>query len=121
MSPVEAPGAKVSLRDWRLEDLDAYSRWLAPGHRWQPLDGLGESGDQLAYGRHNCLRPGVVGAGYRLRGAWAVGRVPVRRDAGDHTLRPAYLAGYVAMCKFSINLKRVTPEFISSLVARHSV
>ena len=39
MSPVEVPGSKVSLRDWRLEDLDSYSRWLVPGHRWQQLDG----------------------------------------------------------------------------------
>ena len=39
MSPVEVPGSKVSLRDWRPEDLELYSRWLAPGHRWQQLDG----------------------------------------------------------------------------------
>jgi hypothetical protein len=32
-----------------------------------------------------------------------------------------YLSGYVAMCEFSINLKQVTPAFISSLVALHSV
>jgi hypothetical protein len=28
-----------------------------------------------------------------------------------------YLGGYVAMCEFAINLKRVTPAFISLLVA----
>lgn len=39
MSPVEVPGSKVSLHDWRLEDFDSYSRWLIPGHRWQQLDG----------------------------------------------------------------------------------
>ena len=39
MSPVEVPGSSVSLRDWHLEDLNAYARWLAPGHRWQQLDG----------------------------------------------------------------------------------
>ena len=32
-----------------------------------------------------------------------------------------YLGGYVAMCEFAINLKRVGPAFISSLVAPHSV
>ncbi|MDP8939269.1 MAG: DUF429 domain-containing protein, partial [Actinomycetota bacterium] len=31
-----------------------------------------------------------------------------------------YLGGYVAVCEFAINLKRVTPDFISSLVAKHS-
>lgn len=30
-----------------------------------------------------------------------------------------YLSGYVAMCEFGINLKRVTPAFISALVAQH--
>jgi hypothetical protein len=30
-----------------------------------------------------------------------------------------YLSGYVAMCEFGINLKRVTPSFISALVALH--
>ena len=32
-----------------------------------------------------------------------------------------YLAGYVAMCEFAINLKRVSPDFVSSLVAKHPV
>lgn len=31
------------------------------------------------------------------------------------------LSGYVAMCEFAINLKRVSPDFISSLVATHPV
>jgi hypothetical protein len=30
-----------------------------------------------------------------------------------------YLSGYVAMCEYSINLKRVTPEFISAWVVQH--
>jgi hypothetical protein len=30
-----------------------------------------------------------------------------------------YLSGYVAMCEFGINLKRITPSFISALVALH--
>ncbi len=31
--------ALVTLRDWRLEDLDVYAHWMAPGHRWQDFDG----------------------------------------------------------------------------------
>jgi hypothetical protein len=31
-----------------------------------------------------------------------------------------YLAGYIAMCEFAINLKRITPAFIASLVVVHS-
>ena len=31
-----------------------------------------------------------------------------------------YLSGYVAMCEFRRNLKRISPSFIASLVASHS-
>lgn len=31
-----------------------------------------------------------------------------------------YLAGYVAICEFRRNLKRVSPDFISPFVAFHS-
>jgi hypothetical protein len=30
-----------------------------------------------------------------------------------------YLQGYIAVCEFGINLKRITPAFISNLVALH--
>jgi hypothetical protein len=30
-----------------------------------------------------------------------------------------YRSGYIAMCEFGINLKRITPSFISALVAQH--
>ena len=30
-----------------------------------------------------------------------------------------HLAGYVAICEFAINLKRITPSFISGLVRTH--
>ena len=31
-------GKHVHLRDWLIDDLDDYARWLAPGNRWQALD-----------------------------------------------------------------------------------
>ncbi len=37
--PIEFKGARICLRDWLLDDLDDYTRWLEPGHRWQELDG----------------------------------------------------------------------------------
>jgi hypothetical protein len=30
-----------------------------------------------------------------------------------------YLSGYIAMCEFGINLKRISPPFVSDLVALH--
>lgn len=32
-------GARVGLRDWRLEDLAAYREWLRPQHEWHAWDG----------------------------------------------------------------------------------
>lgn len=39
MEKIELTGKQVHLRDWLLTDLEAYSHWLQPGHRWQELDG----------------------------------------------------------------------------------
>ncbi len=53
-----------------------------------------------------------------IEGLWTTVRNFLRMFRGVHK---RYLGGYVAMCEFAINLKRVTPAFISSLVAPHSV
>jgi transposase-like protein len=53
-----------------------------------------------------------------IEGLWTTLRNFLRSFRGVHK---KYLAGYVAMCEFAINLKRITPAFISSLVAMHSV
>lgn len=37
MIPIRGP--RLSLRDFRLEDLAAYRAWRLPGHAWQELDG----------------------------------------------------------------------------------
>jgi transposase len=53
-----------------------------------------------------------------IEGLWTSVRNFLRTFRGVHK---KYLGGYVAMCEFAINLKRVGPAFISSLVAPHSV
>ena len=53
-----------------------------------------------------------------IEGLWTTVRNFLRSFRGVHK---KYLAGYVAMCEFAINLKRVSPDFISSLVATHPV
>ena len=53
-----------------------------------------------------------------IEGLWTTLRNFLRSFRGVHK---KYLAGYVAMCEFAINLKRVSPDFISSLVATHPV
>ena len=32
-------GQRVTLRDWRLDDLEPYRAWMQPGQRWQEFDG----------------------------------------------------------------------------------
>ena len=49
-------------------------------------------------------------------GMWAGVRTFLRPFRGVHK---RYLSGYIAMCEFSINLKRISPAFISALVALH--
>jgi L-serine/L-threonine ammonia-lyase len=48
-------------------------------------------------------------------GMWTTVRNFLRPFRGVHK---KYLSGYVAMCEFSINLKRISPSFISLLVTR---
>ena len=49
-------------------------------------------------------------------GMWTTVRNFLRPLRGVHK---KYLDSYVAMCEFGINLKRITPSFISALVAQH--
>lgn len=49
-------------------------------------------------------------------GMWTTTRNFLRPLRGVHK---RYLSGYIAICEFSINLKRVTPEFISTIVTQH--
>ena len=47
-------------------------------------------------------------------GSWTTVRNFLRPFRGVHK---KYLAGYIAICEFCINLKRINPDFISDLVA----
>jgi transposase len=53
-----------------------------------------------------------------IEGLWTTLRNFLRVFRGVHK---KYLGGYVAMCEFAINLKRINPTFIASLVALHPV
>jgi transposase len=50
-----------------------------------------------------------------MEGWWTTVRNFLRPFRGVHK---KYLSGYIAMCEFSMNLKRITPSFISLLVTR---
>lgn len=50
-----------------------------------------------------------------VEGMWTSVRNFLRPLRGVHK---KYLSGYIAMCEFAINLKRINPSFISLLVTR---
>ena len=52
-----------------------------------------------------------------IEGLWTTLRNFLRPFRGVHK---KYLGGYVAILEFAINLERINPAFISSLVAMHS-
>ena len=51
-----------------------------------------------------------------IEGLWTSVRLFLGPMRGVHK---RYLSQYVAMCEFSINQKRITPKFISSIAALH--
>jgi transposase len=51
-----------------------------------------------------------------IEGMWTLVRNFMRLFRGVHK---KFLAAYLAMCEFHINLKRITPDFIAALVALH--
>lgn len=52
-----------------------------------------------------------------MEGMWAGVRTFLRPFRGVHK---RYLSGYIAICEFSINLKRISPAFLSALVRVHT-
>ena len=52
-----------------------------------------------------------------IEGLWTSLRNFLRPFRGVHK---KYLCGYVAICEFALNLGRITPSFIASLVVLHS-
>ncbi|MGI9174253.1 MAG: alcohol dehydrogenase catalytic domain-containing protein [Rhodothermales bacterium] len=51
-----------------------------------------------------------------VEGLWTTVRNFLRPFRGVHK---KHLAGYVAICEFMVNLKRITPAFVSALVRTH--
>jgi transposase len=51
-----------------------------------------------------------------MEGLWTQVRNFLRPFKGVHK---CYLSGYIAICEWRINLKRITPAFICALVAQH--
>ena len=90
---------------------------------WRSYEQVGRAHKTVRHGEEEWARDDD-GDGIRevhvntIEGLWTTLRNFLRLFRGVHK---KYLAGYVAMCEFAINLKRVSPDFISSLVATHPV
>lgn len=89
---------------------------------WQGYAGVNRRHATVNHGRHEWARDDD-GDGVRevhtntVEGLWTGVRNFLRPFRGVHK---HYLSQYVAMCEFSLNLKHVSPEFLSRLVAKHS-
>jgi len=90
---------------------------------WQGYTCLQRKHATVAHGEHEWARDDD-GDGIRevhvntIEGTWTSARNYLRPFRGVHK---RYLSEYVAMCEFDINLDRISPQFISQLVALHSV
>ena len=89
---------------------------------WRGYNGIARPRAAVAHGQHEWARDDD-GDGVRevhantSEGMWTGVRNFLRPFRGVHK---RYLCQYVAMCEFNINLERVSPKFISALVAKHS-
>ena len=86
---------------------------------WRGYSGLNRCHATVCHGKRQWARDADAD-GIRevhtntIEGVWTTVRNFLRPFRGVHK---KFLAGYVAMCEFRINLKRITSEFISQLVA----
>jgi len=89
---------------------------------WRGYNNVARRHATVAHGRKEWARDDD-GDGVRevhantIEGLWTGVRNFLRPFRGVHK---RYLCQYVAMCEFNINHKRVSPKFISALVAKHS-
>ena len=88
---------------------------------WQGYNRLERPHSTVCHSQHEWARDDD-GDGVRevhtntIEGMWTAVRNFLRPFRGVHK---KYLAGYVALCEFHTNLKRITPDFISMLVRSH--
>ncbi len=88
---------------------------------WHAYDRLQRAHATVAHGRKEWARDDD-GDGIRevhtntIEGLWTTVRNFLRPFRGVHK---RYLGRYIAICEFGINLERVTPVFISVIVAQH--
>jgi len=88
---------------------------------WQGYNRVERTHHTVCHSQHEWARD-VDGDGVRevhtntIEGLWTTLRNFLRPFRGVHKKHLKY---YVAMCEHRINLKRVSPDFIARLVAKH--
>jgi transposase-like protein len=89
---------------------------------YQSYNGVAREHDTVCHGRHEWARDDDGDGFYEVHcnmteGLWTDVRNFIRPFKGVHKKN---LAGYIALCEFRRNLKRISPTFIAQLVATHS-
>jgi transposase-like protein len=89
---------------------------------YHSYDGIARQRDSVCHGQHEWARDDD-GDGFcevhcnTTEGLWTDVRNFLRPFKGVHKKN---LAGYIALCEFRRNIKRISPAFIAELVAFHS-
>jgi transposase-like protein len=97
------PTTHVHTDEWRgYQALDRPHSTVCHAHEWARDD----DGDGIREVHINTVE-----------GMWTLVRNFMRLFRGVHK---KYLPGYLAICEFHINLKRITPAFVAALVATHA-
>jgi transposase-like protein len=89
---------------------------------YQSYNRVARQHDTVCHGRHEWARDDDGDGFYEVHcnmteGLWTDVRNFIRPFKGVHKKN---LAGYIALCEFRRNLKRISPTFIAELVAFHS-
>jgi len=100
-----------------------YTKKAAPCYtaEWQGYNSINRTHNTVCHGQKEWARDddgdGVREVhGNTSEGLWTTARNFLRPCRGVHKTRLKY---YLAMCDHKINLKRISPKFVSQLVAEH--
>lgn len=122
---------QVRLRvgmDTKAITLQAHAERFTLGHaiintdEYQSYNGIARVRDSVCHARHEWARDDDADGFCEVHcntteGLWTDVRNFLRPFKGVHKQN---LSGYIALCEFRRNLKRISPSFIAQLVAFHS-
>src|SRR5258707_14555679 len=107
----DAPTLETHVEHFTTEASQIYT------DEWQGYNHVDRPHDTVCKTQREWARDGIREVHINtVEGMWTLVRNFIRLFRGVHK---KHLPGYLAICEFHINLKRITPAFIATLVAAH--